>query len=363
MRTSNSAGLWITACLGLAILAACSIGGSRLDPATFEQTSGVPPAASLHRGVRHSMTTQTPSFMDPKAVYKPLVFVAGANANFVDIFLQGDHNKQVGQITGLATPGALATDAARNLYVVNVATSNVPVYAPPYTGAPAMTLDDTANSPGWVAVSPKGVIAVTNVSVNPCCQQGTGGVSFYAKNSTTACKILFADPSKFWYMGYAAFDHAGNLYITGTYGSNAATVLEEVKGGCNARKIEVLSTTNTLNFLGGIQIDKAERIAVLESYCCQGNQVVSDIYPYNPPIKGSLGTPMSTTSLDVPNTTTSFAFVASGKAFYATELGNMSTDYADRFGYPAGGAPEQIITVGGGGDQVFATAVTPPLVP
>jgi hypothetical protein len=361
MRTSNSVGLWITASLGLAILAACSIGDSRLGPATFEQTTGVPPAASsLHRIVRHSLT---PSFMDPKAVHKPLVFAAGASANFVNIFLQGDHNKQVGQITGLATPTSLAADAARNLYVVNDATSNVPVYAPPYTGAPVMTLDDTANSPGSVAVSPKGVIVVTNVSVNPCCPQGTGGVSFYAKNSTTACKTLFADPSKFWYMGYAAFDHAGNLYITGTFGSNAATVLGEVKGGCNARKIEVLSTTNTLNFLGGIQIDKAGRIAVLESYCCQGNQIVSNIYTYNPPIKGSLGTPVSTTSLDVQNTTTSFAFLASGKAFYAAELGGSSTDYVDRFGYVAGGAPEQIITVGGGGAQVFATAVTPPLVP
>ncbi len=361
MRTSSSARLWITASVGLAILNACSIGGSRLDPATFEQTSGVPPASSLHRVVQHSMTRLMPSFMDPKAVYKPLVFVSGSNANFVDIFLQGDHNKQVGQITGLATPGGLAADAARNLYVVNQGTSNVPVYSPPYTGAPVMTLDDTANCPGAVAVSPKGVVAVTSYGVKPCAYpfQG-GGVSFYAKNSTTACKTLLPDPSKFSFVYGAAFDHAGNLYVTGVYGSNEG-ILGKIKGGCNAKKIEVLSTTNTINTAYGIQVDKAGRIAVLDSYDI--SYPFSYIYTYNPPIKGSLGAPVSTTSLNVQNETTSFAFVASGKALYATELGGMSTDYVDQYDYPAGGAPEQIITIGGGGGQVFATAVTPPLVP
>jgi len=46
------------------------------------------------------------------------------------------------------------------------------------------------------------------------------------------------------------------------------------------------------------------------------------------------------------NETTSFAFLASGKALYATELGNLSTDYVDQYDNSAGGAPEQIITVG-----------------
>jgi hypothetical protein len=362
VRTSNSVGLWITASLGLAILAACSIGGSRSDPTTFEQATGAPPASSLHRSVRHSLTAPTPSFMDSKAAYKPLVFVAGAVGNFVDIFLQDHHNKQVGQITGLATPGGLATDAVRDLYVVNEATSNVPVYSPPYTGAPVMTLDDTANCPaGPVAISPKGVVAIMNYSAKPCAPQGPGNVSFYAKNSTTACETLVADPSIFSYVYGSAFDHAGNLYITGGAVGSNYTVLGEIKGGCSAKTIKVLSTTNTINTAYGIQIDKAGRIAVLDSYDI--SYPFSYIYTYNPPIKGSLGAPVSTTSLDVQNETTSFAFLASGKGFYATELGGMSTDYVDQYDYPAGGAPEQIITVGGGGGQLYATAVTPPLIP
>ena len=216
---------------------------------------------------------------------------------------------------------------------------------PQDTGAPVMTLDDTANCPATVAISPKGVVAVTNYSATPCVypSQG-GGVSFYAKNSTTACKTLFADPSKFSFVYGSAFDHAGNLYITGVYGSDAG-ILGKIEGGCNAKKIKILSTTNTINTAYGIQIDKAGRIAVLDSYDI--SYPFSYIYIYNPPIKGSLGTPVSTTSLDVQNETTSFAFVASGKALYATELGGRSVDYVDRYDYPAGGAPEQIITVEG----------------
>ena len=67
--------------------------------------------AALFRS-NHSVTT--PSFMDPDAVGKPLIFIAdaGLDNEVVDIFLQSDR-KMVGQITGLS-PEGLATDAARN---------------------------------------------------------------------------------------------------------------------------------------------------------------------------------------------------------------------------------------------------------
>jgi hypothetical protein len=144
----------------------------------------------------------------------------------------------VGQITGLSAPLGLAIDVADNLYVGNQDSPTVPVYAPPYTGAPILTPNTTGYLPQGVAVSAKGVVAVMNFCNSSSCE--LYDVSFYAKNSTTPC-VTVAVPSPNLAV-YGAFDRAGNLYLAGQNGPN--DFIGEIKGGCKATNVELLKTNN-----------------------------------------------------------------------------------------------------------------------
>jgi hypothetical protein len=306
---------------------------------------------ALHRGIVSSHPVTTPSFMNPDAVGKPLIFVSDGVSN-VDIFLKGGRNKMVGQITGLNGAYGLATDTGGHLYVATN-DPDVRVYAPPYTQAPTL-LNVPGYDPNDIAISTLGVIGTANFCNAPSCANGTGSVTFFAKNSPTPC-ATFADPTNFAEVFYDAFDDKGNLYITGLNAANSV-VVGKVKGGCAAKKITLLTTTNDLGkgYAGGIQVDKADRIAIL-AIDETDNSVIDT---YNPPKKGSLGSPVSTTPLTSPDVAVTFAFLASGHDFYTAEEG--SSGRSSEYDYPVGGAAENTIAVGLSPSGV---AVTPPLVP
>ncbi len=291
--------------------------------------------------------------MNPDARGKPLIFAAddlgscsGSSNNSdggdVDIYLQGGKNKMVGQVTGFCSPAGLATDAARNLYVADEGHSAVPVYAPPYTRAPFLTLDDTGALPYDVAVSPKGVVAVLNIIPS--------SVTFYAKNSSTPCNTV-SDPN--FYMDDDGFDKNGNLYIDGGATIDSATI-GEIKGGCHANKIMPLTTTNTLGYLEDIRVDKAGRIAIYDRHGSYADAVIDT---YNPPKQGSLGSPVSTISLRGLLHSYAFTFRGSGTEIYVGGANNSSYEVVG-FGYPGGGE-EKTFNAGGG----TGMAATPPLIP
>lgn len=236
MYSSNAARCALIALITLAALAGCG-GSTQTAPTPLglvpgPETQSTPwqrvqdprlRIRALLGGFAPGKPNPTGSFMNPDAKGKPLIFAAddlgscsGGRSNTdggdVDIYLQGGKNKMVGQVTGLCSPAGLATDAARNLYVADEGHSAVPVYAPPYTGAPFLTLDDTGALPYDVAVSPKGVVGVVNICGTTSCGE-SGSVKFYAKNSTTPCATV-SDPN-FTAMFGDGFDKKGNLYIDG----------------------------------------------------------------------------------------------------------------------------------------------------
>jgi len=373
MRTPNSVSQALTASEALTLLAGCSSGSSQLAPTTAGQNGGAAIQsvyqpwfqdgrlnailALRHGGVTRQMV-KTPSFFSPHAKRKPLIFVSDYNGNVVNIYLQERKHKMVGQITGLNGPVTLASDAAKNLYVTNYNDSTVTVYAPPYTGAPERTLDDTGYYLYGVAVSPQGVVGVANNCKAPSCPVSSATVTFYAKNSTTACATV-AVPAAFHYLTFDAFDDKGNLYIAGSYspssGQNVAQI-GEVKGGCNATKAVQLTTGNSIHAAEGIQIDKADRIAFLG----QSAAFEDVMYTYNPPKRRSLGNPVSTTPItNNAYNLSDFKFTASGTAFYTVQSQYSGAD-AFEYAYPAGENPEVTIPVSG---YPFGVAVTPPLVP
>jgi hypothetical protein len=328
MYFSNAARCALTASITLAAIAGCA-GSSQVAPT---------PLAQFQNGRLNGANGS--SFMDPGAVGKPLVFLSDVSTGDVSVFLQSGKHKMVGQITGLGAPLGIAVDVADNLYVANQNGTTVQVYAPPYTRAPILTLNGTGYPQG-VAVSAKGVVALMNFCDSSACEYE---VSFYAKNSTKACDTVALPGSNI--AGNGAFDHAGNLYLDGQNGQN--DFIAEIKGGCKATNVELLKTNNTLGQLQGIQVDKAGRIAILPLFS-------GTLYTYNPPKHGSLGNPVSTTTLGSSGGGSTFAFLASGRDLYA----GINSTGADEFEYPAGGAAISSIGFPFNGNVAVSPALFP----
>ena len=260
------------------MLAACSGGSSPAafspgGPASTGRADNSLLAPTIARISREPVATA--SFMDRRAAGKPLIFVSDAADGVVDIYPQaGKSQKMVGQITGLTQPQGITTDKNGDLYVANTNSSNVLVYAPPYTGAPKMTISDAGEFPADVAISNAGVVAITNICSAPKCRLNTGNVVLYAKGSAKSCATVSYSGSDFTRVMFAEFDSKGVLYIDGM-NSGYQTSFGLVTGGCNATTITNLNYVYTVSFPGGIQIDKAGNIA----FCDPINHVVDTFAP------------------------------------------------------------------------------------
>ncbi|HEY2474845.1 MAG TPA: hypothetical protein VGI19_08570 [Candidatus Cybelea sp.] len=305
--------------------------------------------------------------MDPGALRKRLVFVV-ANNGAIDIYRQGGKNQLVGEITSDPYPTSIAADTAGNIYSQNssFSSTNVTVYAPPYTKGPKLTLTGRTFF-GPIAVSRPGTIAVFGCTIPSGSQCGTGFL-FYAVGSTTPCATVLVDetgssPFSNGIWG-AAFDHKGNLYFgSGGSGTEAPLAVGRINGSCNAKNFETFTTNNAIAYAGDVRFNKAGRIAILVATGTTSYTVSIDTY--DPPKNGSLGDPVSTTTLPggLSAYSGSFAFQSSGRNFWAgQEPVEPSYDGGvSEFSYPAGGAPKKVIAA----PLLYAgeVAVTPALVP
>jgi hypothetical protein len=363
MRTSEATTSALTLSVTFALLAGCSgSNGSQITPTSLgspiPSVQGQAAQYTLrsilprHSGIASHNRVMLRSFMTPGDAGRPLVFVADGVSN-VNIYLQRGKNKMVGQITGLNGAFGLATDTARNLYVATY-DPDVLVYAPPYTQAPTL-LNDPGYGPNGVSISRLGVVGVANFCNYPSCANGTGSVTFFAKKSPTPC-VTVSDATNFATVTGDAFDDKGILYITGLNSSGSTTV-GEISGGCSAKKITLLTTTNSITGFGDVQINKADGIAVLNAGSGSSDRQIDT---YARPKSGSLGSPVSITPLTSSFAPVVFAFVASGADLYTAEEGPSSHGFSNKYDYPAGGVAENAFAVGGIPQGV---AVTPPLVP
>jgi sugar lactone lactonase YvrE len=129
MRMQSRAGNFFLATAALAVLAACS------------STAVSPPSASeSEQNYQAAKTGGAVSFISDfnnHAVY--VLNAQGALTATLDV----------------DGPEGLAVDSSHNLYVANVAGSDVLVYAPPYNGAPNV-LTDPGFRPNGVAVDRNG---------------------------------------------------------------------------------------------------------------------------------------------------------------------------------------------------------------
>jgi DNA-binding beta-propeller fold protein YncE len=221
---------------------------------------------------------------------------------------------------------------------VDINESKILLYASNYRTVTA-TLDDPGEYPVGVAYDAKtGVVGVTNIiSTN----DGSGSVSFYAKNATKPCVTLRKNHVASVY--FAAFDATGNLYVNGKT-DTGQVFIGVVSGECAATSITALSTKKPLGFPGGVQVAPDGNIAI-------GDQLSSTIDTYKPPVNGHLGVPITTTSLTDGGI--AFVFSKSGKTLWAQGSSSV-VEYA----YPAGGAP--LVTIGVEAAGIVVLPVAPP---
>jgi hypothetical protein len=284
----------LAAAAAIAMLAGCSGSTiSSLVPTGSEQpssTGNAPKGFTSHAG---------------KKAGGEVAFISDFNNHAVYVIRRG----QLAATLDVDAPEGLAVDTAHNLYVANVAGSNVLVYAPPYNGTPT-ALTDPGFRPNGVAVDARGDVAVASYESN---SYGLGSIAFYAKGATSPTKVIVGD-SKFAADYYCAFDASGNLYLDGKNGSGAFEA-GEVVGGIGGKAVKPLTTGNLLQYPGGMQVSKTGKIAILDQ--SQGSGTPT-IYTYNPPSHGSLGTPVATTPLSSANDAVAFAFEDRNDRFVLT---------------------------------------------
>ncbi len=274
-------------------------------------------------------------------------FVSDYNNNAV--YVLNASGTVTATLTGFTNPEGLATDSAGDLYVANTGAQNVVELAPPYTGPPLATFNDSGEYPGDVAVDANGNLAVTNLETTA---GAAGNIVFYRAGSTSptgsASSPTFTSPR------FCAFDKYGDLALDDNDQFNTGAVnIGGVVGGINGNgTIVTLTTNNSITFPGGVQVSSSGQLAVLDQI---GDGSGPAIYTYNAPTTLNLGSPASTTLLANDDDPAGFAFLPGSTLVLTVDA---VFDSVLLYDYPAGGSP--IKTEGGApGGAPIGVAIDP----
>jgi hypothetical protein len=293
-------------------------------------------------GTRHDHTVDAANdeFVRPDASSTATVIISDAEADDVYAY---SADKLVATITGFSEPQGLAANTAGDIYIADTVNSRVVEYKNDYKTKLA-TFTDANQYPAGVDIdNTTGVLGVTNIISTA---DGDGSVSFYAKGKTSKpCKTV--TNSNWARVYFGAFGPSGNFFVDGE-GVNGDVLVGEVKGECSATTITTLTTSNAIEFPGGVQVD------------AKGNILVDDqegfvIYAYKAPVGTKLGAPVATTALNGAGDPVTFSL---NKAETTVWTADASLVEGLAYRFPAGGSKVNSIA-GPPFEQPIGVVVTP----
>ncbi len=315
-------------------IAGPTVGGATRSVAIGTETASGPPARHsllLPSIPTHGTGVAVHPFINFAALAKnkgPTIAISDAENNVVDLFAAS--GTQIGQLTGFNAPAGMASDIKGDLYVADRLNARVQIYAAGFASPPA-TLTDAGQVPYGVDSFANGAyVAVTNQTTT---SDGPGSVSIF-KGSTLLRTITSPN---IMFLLFCAFDGKGNLYIDGEDTNYNVLIGEIPHATSGGSTFEQLTTTNSIGRAAGIQVTTAGgQVAIEDLYDLE-------IYTYDPPSGGSLGTPTQITPLDSAVAPLTFAFTKNMTDLYVADESGGAFEYA----YPTGGTAASTIAVSG----------------
>jgi hypothetical protein len=334
------------------VLAGCSGGGGGMatpasgvavqqDGVGMQPTSGLNATALIHREFPllrvQGSSKSGHGFVNSAALAKQptTIAISEANNNTVDIY--DPAGNQLAQLTGFNYPFGLASDIKGDLYVADYLNQRVQIYAAGFQSPPT-TLQ---SEPGY---GPVDVDSFNNGQIVAICADSIQGsnIEFFTNGKLTNTVSSPFVPTIY----SCAFDAVGNLFV-GMLGPKFLARVGEIVGGAHGTKLSLLTTSNKLYSPNGngIQVTTDGHIAVGDSSGYKSGYYSSNVVlTYNPPVGGSLGSPVSKTVLkgkiDDP---VQFTFTKDMASFYLVDEFNAEVK---QFAYPAGGNPLSEINAG-----------------
>jgi hypothetical protein len=285
----------------------------------------VPEAVSVNAPSARLGAGRAPSWMDPQAKTKSLLYVSSVLTGDVYVYSYLTQ-KLLGTLTGFTQPYGLCVDKSANVWIVNDGASQIVEYAHGGT-SPIATLNDTGEYPEGCSVDPTtGNLAVTNFYST----SGGGSVSVYA--GARGNGQVYSDPGMANYR-FCGYDSSGNLFVDGVSVGSSFVLAELPKGSSSFTNIDF---KQTIEWPGGVQWD-GQFIAV-------GDTDTGMVYRTN-----AAGTVKGSTQLAGSDYVNQFWIVSSSgkKKHKAASIVAPSQDggVADIYKYPAGGSPTATISV------------------
>jgi len=349
MRLTLNRGCVVTGAAVLALLAGSLLSVAQQAAPKAAVRPGVVPGQG---GVHHQFVSKEFPKLLKEALngvgVPSLVAISDFGASFIDVF-DDTNNSLVATLSGngLSAPEGMDTDRLGNLYVCNAGNRDILIYAAGFTSAPTSIATNDGQCANVAQRNNGGFLGVTMIVGNG----GTRGVSFF-RNGVEPANGFATDPSILEAFN-GDFDHAGNYYFDGFTQSGTVFVAVIAHATTGGRAIQFLTTGNTIIFPGDVKVTNAGLISI-------GDQSSSPpaIYSYNPPVSGSLGTPVDTTPLAGSGDPVTFTYKVHNHNLYEADALNLDTL---EYHYPDG-TLENTIAISGASIPI-GSAIIPVQIP
>ncbi|HEY2474628.1 MAG TPA: hypothetical protein VGI19_07465 [Candidatus Cybelea sp.] len=353
MKYLSSAAATVGVCATVAMLAACSAGGSQSPPAVSAQlqqgagrsvsTALVLARLPIGRAGKSIHPDRRRSWMSPDAKKKNmLLYISDEVTNDAYVYAyrgDGQVGKLVGTLSGFNVPAGECVDKAGDVFVTNTQSQTVTEYAHGGTTSIATLNDLPGEYPFACSIDPTtGNLAVTNLfSV-----YGAGSIAIFANAEGTP---TIYSGAAFQGMYYAAYDNAGNLFFDATSSGSGNFQFGELPQG--GTSLETVTLNQSIGFPGGVAWDG--------KYVVVGDQNAPAVYQFT--VSGGAGTEAGATQLTGGSGIVQFATpqkrAGAKNSQAAVVIGPSCTaNVTQVWAYPAGGTASK--TLAGSGCPVAA---------